>query len=107
MKHTHAKESLSAQIALHTGVESARCYQCGKCSAGCPMATDMEYTPSMTMRMLQIEEDETDRQLLESEGIWMCLTCEMCISRCPMSVRYPQSYGSPERNCTGKKSSES
>lgn len=90
MKHTNVKESLSTQVAMHTGVESARCYQCGKCSAGCPMANDMEYTPSMTMRMLQIEEEETDRKLLESEGIWMCLTCEMCISRCPMSVDIPK-----------------
>jgi len=88
--HSHAKDSLSNDVFVHTGVKSERCYQCGKCTAGCPMAEDMEYTSSMMMRMLQVEDDKTDEALLKSESIWLCASCEMCISRCPMEVDIPK-----------------
>lgn len=71
-------------------VNSARCYQCGKCSAGCPLAEDMDYTSSAVMRMLQTEEADVDEQLLRSKAIWLCASCEMCLSRCPMQIDIPK-----------------
>ncbi len=82
--------SLSGEVVKNTGVESARCYQCGKCSAGCPLANDMDYTSSMVMRLLQTEEAANDKDLLQSQSIWLCASCEMCISRCPMSIDIPK-----------------
>ncbi len=82
--------SLAASLARATGVEAARCYQCGKCSAGCPIATDMDHTSSAVMRMLQTEDPAIERELLGSKAIWMCASCEMCISRCPMGVDIPK-----------------
>ncbi len=90
MSHHKNNESLSGKVLEQTSVNSARCYQCGKCSAGCPLAEEMDFTSSMVMRMLQVEDEQTDKELLQSQSIWLCASCEMCISRCPMSIDIPK-----------------
>lgn len=77
---TSHPQSLSSQIQRITGLDPANCYQCGKCSAGCPMVSEMDLKTHEIIRMLQI--DHSDR-LFASESIWMCLTCETCTTRCP------------------------
>ncbi len=81
-EHTSARpqQSLSSQIQNATGLDPACCYQCGKCSAGCPMANEMDLKTHQIIRLLQLDLDE---RLLASEAIWMCLTCETCTTRCP------------------------
>jgi heterodisulfide reductase subunit C len=86
----HHEKTLSNDVLESTGVNSARCYQCGKCSAGCPLAEDMDFTSNTVMRMLQVEDAETDKQLLQSKSIWLYLSCEMCIGRCPMTIDIPK-----------------
>jgi heterodisulfide reductase subunit C2 len=81
---------LSGVILAHTGVEVSHCYQCGKCSAGCPLSEEMEYPPSYVMRMLQTRDPVMEDKILRSFTIWVCLTCEMCYSRCPMSIDIPK-----------------
>jgi len=83
-------KGLIGEISKNTGVEIIKCYQCGKCSAGCPLATEMEYSPSLAMRMLQTNTSDYDEKLLTSQTIWLCVTCEMCISRCPMDIDIPK-----------------
>jgi heterodisulfide reductase subunit C2 len=88
--HHHVDNSLAGVIEQSTHVKTARCYQCGKCSAGCPLATEMDYPPSMIVRMLQTGDKKLEEKVLRSKTIWLCLTCEMCISRCPMEVDIPK-----------------
>ncbi len=90
MSHNIINDSLSGEVFAQTEVNAARCYQCGKCSAGCPLAEEMDYTSSMVMRMLQTEDSEMETELLKSQSIWLCVSCEMCISRCPMSIDIPK-----------------
>lgn len=84
------RKTLSKDIAENLSIESAHCYQCGKCSAGCPLAEEMDITSSAVMRMLQVEDAKMDEELLRSQTIWLCVSCEMCISRCPMQIEIPK-----------------
>ena len=79
-------ESLSAQVRQHLGVNLSHCYQCGKCAAGCPVAEDMDMTSCRVLRSLQMEDPAQDLKVLASEGIWLCLSCETCSTRCPQEV---------------------
>jgi heterodisulfide reductase subunit C len=59
------------------------CYQCGRCSAGCPFAGEMDILPNQIIRMVQmgLEDD-----LLEARAIYVCASCFTCHSRCPKGI---------------------
>ncbi len=77
---------LSEKIAKDAGVELSACYQCGKCSAGCPMAAAMDLLPRQMVRTLQLG---LANELLMSRSIWLCAGCHMCLDRCPNSIDLP------------------
>jgi heterodisulfide reductase subunit C len=60
-----------------------RCYYCLRCSAGCPAAPFMEYTPAQILRLVQLGQKEV---LLHSSAIWLCIGCETCGTRCPNEI---------------------
>lgn len=66
-----------------SGENVSACYQCGKCSAGCPSAYLMDVIPSQIMRFLQIGLEES---LLASNTPWICASCEICSVRCPRGI---------------------
>jgi len=84
------KASLKKEISAASSISIDSCYQCGKCSAGCPLSEEMDYPPSYIMRMLQTGNPELEDKVLRSFSIWVCLTCETCYSRCPMSIDIPK-----------------
>ncbi len=81
--------SLTARLERETTIRAAQCYQCGKCSAGCPLASEMDVLPSRLLRMLQLELPQHEDVILGSLSLWMCVGCETCVTRCPKEVDLP------------------
>jgi heterodisulfide reductase subunit C len=73
-----------AEIEKVSGQKLLACYQCGKCSAGCPMAAHMDVLPNQMIRMAQLGMRD---QLLAAKSIWMCVSCLTCNSRCPKNIK--------------------
>ena len=59
------------------------CYQCGKCSAGCPMSSAMDLMPNQIVRLVQLGLEE---DIANSKTIWLCASCLTCAVRCPRGV---------------------
>ncbi len=93
MAVTQTKESarsLADKLEREAGVRATDCYQCGKCSAGCPLASEMNPTPSRILRMLQLELPQHEEPILRSRTPWLCVGCETCLTRCPQEVDLPR-----------------
>jgi heterodisulfide reductase subunit D len=62
------------------------CYQCERCSSGCPTVPAMRYRPAQMMRLAQFGLEDL---LATDASIWRCLTCDTCTAHCPhnLSVR--------------------
>ena len=84
------RSSLAARLEKEGEVSVADCYQCGKCTAGCPAAEDMDVAPSQVLRLLQTESPKHEDRALASLAIWMCIGCETCVTRCPQEVDLPR-----------------
>jgi len=62
------------------------CFQCAKCSAGCPVAATADLLPHEAVQALQFGQAE---RILGSRFLWLCLGCQTCITRCPNRVDIP------------------
>jgi heterodisulfide reductase subunit B len=74
---------LAEQIRKECGENVFLCYQCQKCSAGCPVAEHFDLAPNQVMRAVQLGQKE---MVLNSKTIWLCAMCETCATRCPHDI---------------------
>jgi len=65
------------------GLDPETCFSCRKCSAGCPVADDMELAPHQLIRLVAGAFEE---EALRSSAIWLCTSCQTCTTRCPNGV---------------------
>lgn len=77
------KQNLMDEIAHISGVNPRKCMKCGKCSGACPAYDEMEYHPHQFVDMVDNGRIE---ELMNSKGIYRCLSCFACVERCPRSV---------------------
>ncbi len=71
------------EVASRSGEAIAACYQCAKCTAGCPLAPEMDLTPNQVMRCVQLGLRDI---ALGAASIWLCTTCTTCTTRCPRDI---------------------
>jgi heterodisulfide reductase subunit C len=66
-----------------SGQNILSCYQCGKCSAGCPSVEEMDILPSQIIRLVQLGQED---QIEAFNTMWICASCNTCAVRCPRGV---------------------
>jgi len=77
------RSELRTFVEEHSGQNVFDCYQCGKCSAGCPADYVMDLGPRQIMRAIQLGLKE---EVLASSTIWLCVSCQTCSARCPAKI---------------------
>ncbi len=80
----NARLSPEEEAILHSK-EVLECIQCGTCSASCPTAYAMDYTPRQIIAALRAGELE---KVLRSNTPWLCTSCNYCTVRCPAGIQF-------------------
>lgn len=69
------------------GVALGACYNCKKCSNGCPLTFAMDLHPYQVARLAQLGQIA---ELRACRTIWLCASCQTCLTRCPNQVDLPR-----------------
>jgi heterodisulfide reductase subunit C len=77
---------LAREVKASSGASPMSCYQCAKCSGGCPVANRGDLKPHELVRLVQTDQRGA---VLASRFIWECTSCHTCITRCPQNVDIP------------------
>jgi heterodisulfide reductase subunit C len=78
--------TFAQQVKKLSGADFDCCYQCMTCSAGCPAAFNMDILPHQLIRKIQ---NGSKEEVLRSNAIWHCASCETCVTRCPNEINIP------------------
>lgn len=70
-------------IGKESGQNVNLCFQCKKCTSGCPVADEMDITPTQVIHAVRLGQRDI---VLNSKTIWLCASCETCTTRCPQEV---------------------
>jgi len=70
------------------------CMQCGMCSASCPNASKMDYSPRKIIALIRAGRRY---DVLTSNSMWVCASCYLCTARCPKDVKITELMHSLER----------
>ena len=69
------------------GVDLFACFQCEKCTNGCPVTFAMDEPPHAIIRMVQLGLVD---DIAASKTPWICASCETCYTRCPNQIDIPR-----------------
>lgn len=75
--------ALAQRIQDELGQNVYLCYQCIKCSSGCPMSEFFDWQPNQVMRALQLGQEDI---ALQGQTPWLCASCQTCTTRCPQGL---------------------
>ena len=77
------KSDLAQRVMDELGQNIHLCYQCVKCTSGCPVAEFFDWQPNQIMRAVQLGQEDI---AFESETPWLCASCQTCSTRCPQEL---------------------
>ncbi len=83
---TQDKEFITRLLEI-TRQRISDCYQCGRCTAGCPFAEFMDEPPNRLIRYIQLG---FKNEVLKAQSPWFCASCLVCQTRCPRGVDIPR-----------------
>ncbi len=83
MSGKNGGKPLSQLIAELSGENIYRCYQCQRCTNGCPFAEFFDIPPHELIRRLQFGQDDV---CLTAKTTWLCAACQTCNTRCPQDI---------------------
>ena len=75
--------ALARRIMDELGQNVYLCYQCVKCTGGCPLAEYFDWQPNQVMRALQLGQEDI---ALHAQTPWLCASCQTCTTRCPQGL---------------------
>lgn len=75
--------ALAQRIQSEIGQNVYLCYQCIKCTNGCPVSEFFDWQPNQVMRALQLGQEDI---ALHSQTPWLCACCQTCTTRCPQGL---------------------
>ena len=83
---THEATAISKEFPK--GLEIEYCFECGICTAGCPIARVMPqyYNPRITLQSIFFN---LNKAITENK-IWLCAWCDRCRERCPQKLNIPE-----------------
>jgi len=74
---------LAQRIQEEIGQNVYLCYQCVKCTSGCPVGNYFDWQPNQIMRAVQLGQEDI---ALGSQTPWLCASCQTCSTRCPQGL---------------------
>ncbi len=74
---------LAQNIQEELGENVYLCYQCVKCTSGCPVSAYFDWQPNQILRALQLGQEDI---VFEAETPWLCASCQTCTTRCPQNI---------------------
>ena len=77
------KKEFIDKLNVLSGQNIHQCFQCGTCTASCPMLDHMDATPRKIVHMAQLG---LEAQLENVNTCWICASCHTCTVRCPRGV---------------------
>lgn len=88
--------SLLREIEAKSGQPVSTCYQCCRCTLGCPVADRMDVLPHRIIRYIILgDRDKT----LGCQAIWTCLQCSTCSVRCPNNIDVARVFQTLRQAC--------
>jgi len=70
-------------LEVDNGERLRACLQCGTCSGVCPFGYLMGFPPGRMIAYLRAERFE---KVIESDSVWMCVSCYACTTVCPKEI---------------------
>lgn len=77
------KSSFRREVEALSGEKVSACFQCEKCTNGCPLTFAMDIPPHKVIRSVHLG---LEGEVLKSDTIWVCASCETCTTRCPNGI---------------------